>query len=680
MNLPPGTEGVRLRKPDTGQPAAPKKLRHTGLLQDQLRRTARAPWCPSLSVAFRIFMAIRVTGAMYSIIQDCDEVYNFWEPLHYLDNNYGFQTWELSPTHAIRSWAYLLLHFPSAGMIAKYFTSDKRQGFFAVRLTLAAVSSFCEAKFYRAVVESMNDRLGRYMLFMLVCSAGMWNAATAFISSSFTMYTTMLAFSYAFKPPAQSTTYRTRATVLFFALGGILGWPFSLLIAVPFVLEEMFVYGLDKVEPQQWSGWIVARWKRLLMSGLVASTIFIPVIGIDTLAYGKLVIVPWNIVKYNIFGGTERGPDLYGTSPWYYYIHNLILNFNLVLPLALASLPTLALTHKFDYKRLGILRHGPNESSPFTLLTIRLAPLYLWLGMLSLQPHKEERFMYPVYPLLCFNAATTLYLVRGLMETAFVKATASPYRAGRTSIFRLTTLSVVLLSMIISASRILALSRYYHAPLDVAHHFSHQELPRLLNVTGLLPPQPERKNRNKNDPPDDPTYDLTPVKAFNLRLCYGKEWHRFQGHYLVPDHITVDFIEAGYDKGLPRHFDPSVGGTSTFWKREKTRMVPTDLNDRNREEPSHYVDVNTCDYLVELDEPLHEASSVYGQRYAIDTEAWDRVVCFPFLDIQYSSPVTRALWVPGNAWQQHNSFSDYCLLRNRKLALVRESTKWTSSE
>lgn len=91
-------------------------------------------------------MLVRVTGAMYSIIQDCDEgtrniiicllqrtliyvsffvVYNFWEPLHYLDRNYGFQTWELSPTYAVRSWAYLLLHFPFAGIIAKHFTADK---------------------------------------------------------------------------------------------------------------------------------------------------------------------------------------------------------------------------------------------------------------------------------------------------------------------------------------------------------------------------------------------------------------------------------------------------------------------------------------------------------------------------------------------------------------------------
>lgn len=63
---------IRLRRPEpekkTQQPA-----RHTGILQDQLRRAARRPWNPSFSLAVRILLLIRVTGAMYSNIDDCDE-------------------------------------------------------------------------------------------------------------------------------------------------------------------------------------------------------------------------------------------------------------------------------------------------------------------------------------------------------------------------------------------------------------------------------------------------------------------------------------------------------------------------------------------------------------------------------------------------------------------------------
>ena len=39
-----------------------------------------------------------------------NSVFNYWEPLHYLDRGYGFQTWETSPVYAIRSYAYILVH------------------------------------------------------------------------------------------------------------------------------------------------------------------------------------------------------------------------------------------------------------------------------------------------------------------------------------------------------------------------------------------------------------------------------------------------------------------------------------------------------------------------------------------------------------------------------------------
>lgn len=154
-------------------------------------------------------------------------------------------------------------------------------------------------------------------------------------------------------------------------------------------------------------------------------------IGIDSLAYGRLTIIPWNIVKYNVFGGSERGPDLYGTSPWHYYISNLLLNFNYLLLLALISLPALAITYIIDRKRLGLTTPTIDQSSPFILLALRLAPFYLWLAILTAQAHKEERFMFPAYPLLCFNAAVTLYLMRGWMEVAFIKVTKSPYQVSK---------------------------------------------------------------------------------------------------------------------------------------------------------------------------------------------------------------------------------------------------------
>ena len=56
----------------------------------------------------------------------------------------------------------------------------------------------------------------------------------------------------------------------------------------------------------------------------------------DQMIYRQYTIVAWNIIKYNILSD-GRGPELYGTEPWYYYILNGFLNFNIVFLLAIGS-------------------------------------------------------------------------------------------------------------------------------------------------------------------------------------------------------------------------------------------------------------------------------------------------------------------------------------------------------
>ncbi|KAL5535984.1 ALG9 [Sanghuangporus sanghuang] len=691
MNVRPGTETIRFQRPATdafkAKKEAPKQiLPHNGLLQDQSRRSHRPPWCPSFVLAMRILILIRVSGAMYSNILDCDEVYNFWEPLHYLDRGYGFQTWETSPNYAIRSWAYIALHLYPATAIPRLLGLNKRAMFFGLRIIFAFVSSLCEARFYRSVMETINFRVSRYMFFALLFSAGMWNASTAFLSSTFAMFTNTLAFSYALHPPSTENSRRTLCATLLFATGAIVGWPFSLALAIPFVLEELFIYGMDRVAPGKWRAWFFARVVRLFTAGAFAALLFIPVVTIDSLAYGRLTIVPWNIIKYNIFGGASRGPDLYGTEPWNFYILNLVLNFNVLALLALLSLPVLLVTYFVDNKRVGgPLRSSSNadkekdeainaRSSPFTLLTFRLLPFYIWFGIFSWQAHKEERFFFPAYPFLAFNAAVALYLIRGWAEAAFVKVTRSPYQASRTNLFRLTTLAVVLFSCAVSVGRILAQSYYFHAPMQVAHYFQARELVRVLNVTGLLTPPPSPPvssvaRNSKYEEDERLRVDLTPIKELNLTLCYGKEWYRFPSHFLIPDGVNVEFVKSEFDGMLPRHFEPSnseeAGVGELFWKRTGTRYVPEDLNDLNKEDMGHYVPISTCHYLIDLDFPEHPSSSPLEPRYAVDSDKWDRMHCVPFLDSRHSSLLTRVIWLPGKWWQSRNSFGDYCLLKKR---------------
>ncbi|KAI0782383.1 glycosyltransferase family 22 protein [Irpex lacteus] len=672
----PGTQTIRFRRPTNqanangGASSTPssvitRKNRHAGILQDQLRRSQRAPWCPSFSLAFRIFVLIRVTGAMYVGLNDCDEVFNFWEPLHYLHRGHAFQTWETSPEFSIRSWAYVLLHLWPGKLANFMFGPEKRPAFFAIRIFLAFISATSEAFFYRTVVDKINYRAGRYLLFMMLFNAGMWNASVAFLPSSFAMYLNAIGFAYFIEPTTSINFRRTLLATLAFATGALVGWPFSIAVALPFVFEELFLFGKDTVSPKSVFSWRLKRFSRLVQCGLVAALLLLPVVAIDTLFYGKLTIVPWNIVKYNVF--SSHGPNLYGTEPLSYYINNLVLNMNVIIPLAFFSLPALLITHRIDRRRLGD-RAGPERSSPYTLLAVRLAPMYVWFAIFFAQPHKEERFMFPVYPLICFNAAVCLYLVRGWMEVAFVTLTKSPYRAAQSVIFSRFTLSVVTATSVISISRGIALYKYYHAPMALTNYFEAYEIPRILNSTGyvnLPPPLPAGQLPTSDADNSEIRLDYDLINPFNLTLCYGKEWHRFPGSYLVPDGVSVEWVKSEFDGMLPGHFKrtPREGGLAS--RIHGTRVVPYGLNDLNKEEPSFYVDVNTCDYLVDLDFPSHHTSTPLEPRYAVD-EAWDRVKCEPFLDARHSSLLTRTVWMPGERWRSLNEFGDYCLLKNKR--------------
>jgi alpha-1,2-mannosyltransferase len=175
------------------------------------------------------------------------------------------------------------------------------------------------------------------MLFMLLFSTGMWSASTgallvgytatsselthrrlcfinqAFLPSTFAMYTTLLASSYFLETPSKLNSRRTLFTTIFFAMGAIVGWPFSLLLAFPFVLEELFVFGGDRVKPDDFGKWIVGRWIRLFAAGAAAALFFVSYSLISDAKYRGLTgcRCPWSVstplrtVAYQSFRGTS---------------------------------------------------------------------------------------------------------------------------------------------------------------------------------------------------------------------------------------------------------------------------------------------------------------------------------------------------------------------------------------
>ncbi|GAA5927109.1 hypothetical protein JCM1841_006050 [Sporobolomyces salmonicolor] len=641
-----------------------------GLLKDHNLRFAFARWNPTLLTAFRLLILIRFCAAMYTAFNDCDEVYNYWDPLHYLVRGKGFQTWEYSPEFAIRSWFYLLVHAGPAYLFKSLNFQDKRVSFFGTRLMLAAFCSFVEAVLYRASAVHLSSHVGRYVLWTSMFSAAMYSAGTSFLPSTFALYFVILGTA-ASLSPVQKGWKRIAFGTAAYAVAGIVGWPFAVLLGVPMILEQLFVRGtLEKVQPGQSAAWAQQRARSLFIALAIGATVAIPVVFVDSIAYQKLAIVPLNIIRYNLFPAPGAGPELYGTEPWYFYILNGLLGFNLLFPLAFLSIPFIYITTIVDPKRFGDSRdRTAGQTSPAVSLAIRLAPAYLYIAVLMLQKHKEERFLYPAYGHIILSAAVSIYLARGWLEQAFIKVTKSPYRATRTGLFSHCTRAVIVLSCIVSFARISAIQNYYHAPFNVYHHFQTYELTRLAlahhpNLAPAVDPSlPHKEFALALD--KDQAISLAPLAEQNLRLCLGKEWHRFPSSWLVPDEVETRFIQSEFKGILPKPWEEPGEGKGLFGRA--TAVKPEGMNMFNQEEKDRYVDISTCSYLIDLDLPARPSSSLspLEPRYAADSSTWDRVYCHPFLDAKNSSRLTRALKLPLPGWQDQNTWGEYCLLRRK---------------
>ena len=120
------------------------------------------------------------------------------------------------------------------------------------------------------------------------------------------------------------------------------------------MLEELFGFGSARVPSTASEMWQYGGLNRLFLSGVVASSLFVSVCNllwrhptrfVRSLSCRSIVSFmagsPSYLFKYNTFGGSERGHDLYGFEPWHFYVFNLLLNFNVLVPLALVSLPSL---------------------------------------------------------------------------------------------------------------------------------------------------------------------------------------------------------------------------------------------------------------------------------------------------------------------------------------------------
>ena len=257
----------------------------------------------------------------------------------------------------------------------------------------------------------------------------------------------------------------------------------------------------------------------------------------------------WQIISYNVFGGSGRGPDIFGTEPWDYYIKNLILNFNIWFVLAAAAAPLLFLQWS--------LRSQATTKQTVLRTLVFITPFYLWLFIFNIQPHKEERFMYPVYPFLALNASISLHMILSYLGSSNQKDLVGRIPAR----LKLIGVSFSLLIFVnVGLLRIIGTVSAYRAPLEVY---------KALEGSGLTRP--------------------------GDTVCIGKEWYRFPSSYFLPDGTKAKFIKSDFNGLLPGEF--SEAGTG-FGLYPGTWLVPPGMNDRNEEDPGKYVSLRVLQLSV----------------------------------------------------------------------------------
>lgn len=177
-----------------------------------------------------------------------------------------------------------------------------------------------------------------------------------------------------------------------------------------------------------------------------------------------------------------------------------------------------------------------------------MSPFYLWLGIFSLQPHKEERFMYPVYPALALNASMTLHILLSAFGNSDPKSLIGKIPA---QLKLLLVSSVILGSLDIGLARIYGIYSAYSAPLKI--------------------------------------YEPLGSESFGVRggsVCYGKEWYRFPSSYHLPNDMRAKFIKSEFDGLLPGEFSEAKTGFGVWpgaW------LIPSGMNDQNIEDMGKYV-------------------------------------------------------------------------------------------
>ena len=376
------------------------------------------------------------------------------------------------------------------------------------RALLVLISSLSDALLASSTACAAGPRAAAVFILVSASAAGTLAQAPALLPSSAVASCVSCAV-------AAAIDARPRRALVIASFGCVAaGWPFAGIAMVPLGL-----WGCASVGIRPAVLWTLSAAALALVLGA----------WVDREHYGRWVLAPLNLVRYNFAGGDST---LYGVEPFHFYWKNLLLNF--------APAVVVPLFGAFFSACIALSARRVECSARSRAWYLALATTWTWLSVLSLVPHKEERFLTPVYP--------TLVLAAALGWDSFLRIL-SAARVAPGRILDCIAWVVLLASAALALSRYAALAANYGAPLDV-----YARLPS--------------------------------ARAGGELLCVGDEWHRFPSSFFLPDGYEVAWVRESGGGMLPMPF-------------EADNPAPAHFNDRNVESPEQYVSLERCTVLVD---------------------------------------------------------------------------------
>ncbi|VEN61997.1 unnamed protein product [Callosobruchus maculatus] len=316
---------------------------------------------------FLIFLAIRIASVF--LVQTYfvpDEYWQSLEVAHNLVYKYGYLTWEWSK--GIRSYIPPLIIAFLYKILNLVGLDTAEVLIFSPRILQAVISSFSDLHFYKW------SGTKKWAVFCLATSWFWFYTASRTLINTLECSLTTIALSLF---PWPGKNIEDNSKFIWVAAFLFVIRPTCAIVWIPLCICHLLINKEDSFSV------IIQRYVPIGLSVLCVS------ITIDSLAYGRFLITPYEFLKFNLFQDIGA---FYGVQPWHWYLST---GFPAIL--GIQFLP-------FFMACLVVLKNRSNHPNELVIL----GTMVFTLAVYSVLPHKEFRFILPLLPLVFYVSSRFL--------------------------------------------------------------------------------------------------------------------------------------------------------------------------------------------------------------------------------------------------------------------------------